>query len=105
MNALLESDREAVLRRGSADIQRLSTSVDFILQAYRDKGAPTAILTAKLEELRNKRDSVVTKQRALEHHRRSGWSSARLALDQAWRDLHDAWRTALAAIDKSGGFR
>ena len=95
-----EQDRDAVVRRSRHEAGRWSGLVDTLLRAFhRSEDAPPA-LRGKLEELRNRRDTVVTKVDALARHRHSGWRSARRELDDARAEFRGAWRSVIGTLDK-----
>ena len=65
--------------------------------------APPA-LASRMEALRNKRDTFVTKVEALKRHRDRNWFRAREDLERAQRELQDAWRTVIGTLNKEGLF-
>jgi len=80
--------------------------VDHLLRAFDvDVDAdPPALLRARMEALRNKRDTVLTKVHALEHHVREGWPAARRELERAQREMRASWRTVVSALERESLF-
>lgn len=104
MVALKEKAQDAVISRTERDVKRWSGYIDSLLQAFHRAESVPPSIGSKMEELRNKRDCVLTKVEALKHHKRSGWQSARKELDEARRELRDAWRTIIGTLDKESLF-
>ncbi len=102
--ATRSQDRDALLRQAERDTRRTKRLIDTLLEAFaQDDEAPPA-LGSKLEELRHKRDTVLTKLEALRRHRRAGWSLAIDELDRARHELRQAWRSVLGILDKESLF-
>ncbi|MFT5289165.1 MAG: hypothetical protein ACI82F_001224 [Planctomycetota bacterium] len=93
-------NRDALIRKSERDVLRWSNYVDTLLRAFLRSAEAPPTLGPKMEELRNKRDSVITKLEALKRHKVSGWAEARKELDSARRELRDAWRTVIGALDR-----
>lgn len=75
--------------------------IDRLLAAYADAGDVPTRLRRKLESLRHKRDTAVTKQAALAHHALLGRDRARAELELATRELGEAWRAVVADLARS----
>lgn len=105
MSCTLTEKRESVLRNGEADLRHWNRYVESLLSAFRTRNGLASPLGSKLEELRNKRDSVVTKFEVLKRHRETGWSEARRELDKATRELRESWRSTLGTLDRESRFR
>lgn len=97
-------DVEAVIDGAEAEAARWSRSVDTLLQAFGGLDEVPPALGSKLEALRNKRDTVVTKVEALKRHRGDGLARARRELERARRELRDAWRTVIGILQKESLF-
>ena len=93
-------NHEDFIRVKRREARRWSRHVDRLLEAFHTSQEPPPNLGVKLEALRNKRDTAITKVDALEHHRRRGWPRARKELNEALEELRDSWRTVLGALDK-----
>jgi hypothetical protein len=104
MVATLEQDRNVLIRRSVGEAERWSDLVDTLLRAFHRRAGTPPSLGCKMEALRNKRDTVVTKVEALKRHRDSGWQSAQRELDSARRELRDAWRSVIGTLDKESLF-
>lgn len=97
-------EREALIRQGEREVRRWSGYVDTLLRAFRRNEEAPPSLASKMEELRNKRDSVVTKVEALKRHKQSGWSEAKGELEEARRELRNSWRTVIGTLDRESLF-
>jgi len=97
-------EREAVIRQGETEVRRWSGYVETLLHAFRRNDDAPPSLGSKMEELRNKRDSVVTKVEALKRHKQRGWSEARGELEVARRELKESWRTVIGTLDRESLF-
>lgn len=73
---------------------------DRLLEAYGDWSDAAPRLRRKLENLRHKRETVVTKQVALAHHALMGREQALEQLEAATSELGDAWRAVVADISR-----
>jgi len=102
--ATLLPERQAFLERSEKEVTRWSNTVDTLVEAFHGRRATPPSLHAKIEALRNKRDTVVTKVVALKHHPREGWRDARRELEVARRELRDCWRSVIGTLDKEGLF-
>lgn len=96
--------RDAAIEKAVADARRWSRYVDTLLDAFRSNGEAPAALGARLEALRNKRDSVVTKVEALKRHRTRDWARARRELDAARGELRECWRSVIGTLDREDLF-
>ena len=97
-----EGPRRNLIAEAQQEAHRWSGMVDALLIAFRGKQVSSPGLTVRMEGLRNKRDTYVTKVEALKRHRDRNWFRARDELERAQRELHDAWRSVLAALNKHG---
>jgi len=93
-------DRQGLIDDVEAETSRWSRSVDALLRAFRRGGGTTEKLAPRMEALRNKRDTVVTKVEALKRHRESGWSRAHREFLDARRELRESWRSVICALDR-----
>lgn len=84
------------------DAHRWSGLVDALLNAFRGQQSSLPGLTVRMEGLRNKRDTYVTKVEALKRHRDRNWFRAREELEEAQREMHNAWRSVISALNKHG---
>lgn len=98
------AERRAVLDRIVAETRTWSGHVDRLIDAFRSGAGAPAVLAPKMEALRHKRDRLVTKVRALEHHRQRGWSAAERDFREARRELREAWRSVIATLDRECEF-
>ena len=97
--------RAAHLRRVRRRTAHWNRCVDHLLTAFDvDDDDSPPVLASRLEALRNKRDTVVTKTRALEHHVREGWPAAKHELERAQRELRASWRTVVSALERESLF-
>lgn len=100
-----DDERAAHLRRVRRRTEQWNRCVDHLLAAFEnDDDDSPPLLGARLEALRNKRDTVVTKTRALEHHVREGWPAAKHELERAQRELRASWRTVVTALERESLF-
>jgi len=97
-------DREAALRRIESEVRLWSGYVDVLLHALRARDDTPRAVAARLEELRNKRDSLVTKFDALKLHMVVGWAAAANEVELAQRELRAAWRTVIGMVDREALF-
>jgi len=104
MPATTTRDRNAFVRKLERDSQRWAQSVDSLARAIRESEETPPALECRVEELRNKRDSVVTKVAALKRHTQSGWSAAWREFDEARKKLRRSWRAVLGAMDRERFF-
>ena len=100
MSLVTTEDRETVIRTSERRARRWSTYVDTLLDAFHASDGGPASLASKMEELRNKRDSVLTKVEALKRHKATGWSAARAELRDAQSELRGVWRSVISTLDK-----
>ena len=77
--------------------------MDTMLRALRSEDASPA-LRVKVEELRNKRDSLETKAEALKRHRLRGWANAQREFEEARSELKTTWRTVIGRLDRESLF-
>ena len=98
------ADHELEIARAEADGRRWSAYVDSLHRAFHDHEQAPPILASRVESLRHKRDTVLTKVAALKRHRRRGWDDARHELAEARRELRDSWRTVISTLDKESLF-
>ena len=97
-------ERREVIDRATAEMERWDRYVDTLVSAFQRSGEAPPALEPKLEELRHKRDSVVTKLAALRHHERRGFKDARHELERARSELRNAWRSVIGTLSKDGLF-
>ncbi len=100
----LTTGRDSAIRKSESEVRRWSSYVETLLRAFHQHAEVPPALGARLEELRNKRDSVVTKLEALKCHKVRGWTEARRELDGARRELRDAWRSVIGTLDRENLF-
>lgn len=87
------NERQALIEETEAEMERWSRYVDSLLRAFDGCEDAPPNMTARMEALRNKRDSVLTKVVALKRHRQRGWAAARRQLRESQRELQESWRT------------
>jgi hypothetical protein len=97
-------EREALLARTEAEVERWTGYVDTLLEAFHGRDEAPPILGSRMEALRNKRDCVLTKVEALKRHKHQGWARARKELDEARRELRECWRTVISTLQKESLF-
>ncbi len=95
------------------EARRWDASVDSLLEAFQPASAEpeeiSAPVAVRLEELRHKRDALMNKVAALGLHP-AGEAGARhpartwLEFKNARRELRQAWRTTVAAMDRESLF-
>jgi hypothetical protein len=93
-------DRQGLIDDIEAETRRWSRSVDVLLRAFCKGDRTIPKLAPRMEALRNKRDTVVTKVEALKRHRESGWSRAHREFLDARRELRESWRSVISTLDK-----
>ena len=91
-----------MIREAETEARRWTRLVDSLVGAFQGRRDCAPQLAARMEALRNKRDTVVTKVEALKRHRSRNWYRARLELEDARRELEDSWRTVIGALNKEG---
>lgn len=96
--------REKHIDARASDVKRWSRFVDTLLRAFDGRDDAPPVLAARMEALRNKRDSVVTKVEALKHHKHEGWTQARRELREAERELKESWRMVINTLDRESMF-
>ena len=82
-----------------SDVSRISRYVDALLRATRSAAGTNRELGAKMESLRNKRDTAETKVRALGRHLESGWRPALQECERARLELVASWRAFIKSIE------
>lgn len=103
-DGLRREDRLEVIREAETEARRWTRLVDSLVGAFQGRRDCAPQLVARMEALRNKRDTVVTKVEALKRHRDRNWFRARLELEEARRELDNSWRTVISTLNKEGLF-
>jgi len=96
--------RQGEIERIEADVRRWNGYVETLLRAFQSAEGPPPTLGARVEGLRHKRDTVLTKVEALKRHRERGWRAAHRELGEARRELRDAWRLVISTLQKESLF-
>lgn len=96
--------RDARIEEVRRDVQQWNKYVNALLAAVSEEDDCPPMLGGKVESLRNKRDSLMTKYEALRRHQRSGWERARRDLCDAREEFLNSWRSVMATIDREGIF-
>lgn len=97
-----EVPRRNFIAEAQRESQRWSSMVDSLLDAFQSQRRSMPGLAVRMEGLRNKRDTYVTKVEALKRHRERNWARAREEFEGAQRELQDAWRTVISTLNKQG---
>lgn len=98
------AERREFLERTDDALRRWSRHIDHLMQSFGGQHPAPPTLASKLESLRNKRDTATNKLAALKHGQRAAWGRATRELEDAVREMRDAWRSVLATLGREDLF-
>ncbi len=98
------AERRDVKDQAKSELALWSRNVDRLIRAFRASEASIPGLAAKLEELRNRRDTVEIKAQALARHSGERFEEAQHDFKVARAEMLAVWRSVLAAVERDGAF-